>query len=220
MAGPYNHDSNNPHPDYPDVLLSNTYFGMTAAGGGNALGAGSKIVHSNLTNADIARDCLVVSSSLQNIVVGRYSTLVHVNTLSAPRSGLPIQIGQGVRLFEAALPPRSDLQESRHYASVGRIGSERRIVSMVRTAPDMPVLGAQWVPIVIAGCWSGTPGELKARVTGTNPSGQSQGWPEFVPDDDDVIRWRKQYLNAVKIFKSIAKDWPPLGIRDVERWTP
>ena len=76
---------------------------------------------------------------------------------------------------------QGDIASTRHYLTVGPVGSEDRMVTVHRHygGPD----SATWGHLVVAGCWEGTLYELAARIAMDG----DHGW------SGDVNRWRADY---------------------------
>lgn len=102
-----------------------------------------------------------------------------------------------------------DLTHTRHYLTVGPIGSEHRYVTVHR---DYAGPAAEtWGHRVNAGCWSGTLDELAARI---EPGG-GNGWA-----DGEANRYRAEYAALIALARIRVAEWEaePVTAEDHARW--
>ena len=103
---------------------------------------------------------------------------------------------------------RGDIASTRHWLTVGPIGSEDRIITVHRhyDGPD----SSTWGCLVIAGCWTGTLDELADRIASTE-----HGW-----DDEEAATYRADYEAAIACARPRVAEWAaePLTDADHERW--
>ena len=116
--------------------------------------------------------------------------------------------GQAMVCGEAQVYGRGDIASTRHYLTIGPVGSEDRTVTVHRhyDGPD----SATWGHLVVAGCWSGRLDELAARIA----PDRTHGWR------GDVSRWRADYEALIAFARPRVAEWEaePLTDADHARW--
>ena len=109
---------------------------------------------------------------------------------------------------QARVYGQGDIASTRHYLTVGPVGSEDRTVTVHRhyDGPGSTV----WGHLVVAGCWQGMLDELAARIA----SDRTHGWRE------DVSRWRADYESLIAFARPRVAEWvaEPLTEEDHSRW--
>ena len=108
---------------------------------------------------------------------------------------------------QAQVYGQGDIASTRHYLTVGPVGSEDRTVTVHRhyDGPGSTV----WGHLVVAGCWQGMLDELAARI-----ADRTHGWRE------DVSRWRADYESLIAFARPRVAEWAvgPLTEEDHARW--
>ena len=103
---------------------------------------------------------------------------------------------------------QGDIASTRHYLTVGPVGSEDRTVTVHRhyDGPGSTV----WGHLVVAGCWQGMLDELAARIA----ADRTHGWRE------DVSRWRADYESLIAFARPRVAEWvaEPLTEEDHALW--
>ena len=109
---------------------------------------------------------------------------------------------------QARITGLGDIASTRHYLTIGPVGSEDRTVTVHRHY-DGPN-SATWGHIVVAGCWMGTLNELEARI-------ETDGGHEW---EDDASRWRSDYEGIIALARPRVAEWAaePLTDADHARW--
>ena len=109
---------------------------------------------------------------------------------------------------QAQVYGQGDIASTRHYLTVGPVGSEDRTVTVHRhyDGPGSTV----WGHLVAAGCWQGMLDELAARIA----ADRTHGWRE------DVSRWRADYESLIAFARPRVAEWAagPLTEEDHARW--
>ena len=108
----------------------------------------------------------------------------------------------------AQVRSQGDIANTRHYLTIGPVGSEDRTVTVHRHY-DGPN-SATWGHLVIAGCWMGTLDELEARIA-------ADGDHEW---SGDSSRWRSDYVGIIALARPRVAEWAaePLTDADRARW--
>ena len=116
--------------------------------------------------------------------------------------------GQAQVYGQAEVSRQGDIASTRHYLTIGPVGSEDRTVTVHRHY-DGPN-SATWGHLVIAGCWMGTLDELEARIA-------VDGDHEW---SGDVSRWRSDYVGIIALARHRVAEWAaePLTEEDHTRW--
>ena len=116
--------------------------------------------------------------------------------------------GQAEVYGQALVCGQGDIASTRHYLTVGPVGSEDRTVTVHRhyDGPGSTV----WGHLVVAGCWQGMLDELAARIA----ADRTHGWRE------DVSRWRADYESLIAFARPRVAEWvaEPLTDTDHARW--
>ena len=116
--------------------------------------------------------------------------------------------GQAEVYGQALVYGQGDIASTRHYLTVGPVGSEDRTVTVHRhyDGPGSTVWGHR----VVAGCWQGMLDELAARIA----ADRTHGWRE------DVSRWRADYESLIAFVRPRVAEWAagPLTEEDHARW--
>ena len=116
--------------------------------------------------------------------------------------------GQAEVYGQAQVYGQGDIASTRHYLTVGPVGSEDRTVTVHRhyDGPGSTV----WGHLVAAGCWQGMLDELAARIA----VDRTHGWRE------DVSRWRADYESLIAFARPRVAEWvtEPLTDADHARW--
>ena len=116
--------------------------------------------------------------------------------------------GQAEVYGQARVYGQGDIASTRHYLTVGPVGSEDRTVTVHRhyDGPGSTV----WGHLVVAGCWQGMLDELAARIA----ADRTHGWRE------DVSRWRADYESLIAFARPRVAEWAagPLTEEDHSRW--
>ena len=116
--------------------------------------------------------------------------------------------GQAEVYGQALVYGQGDIASTRHYLTVGPVGSEDRTVTVHRhyDGPGSTV----WGHLVVAGCWQGMLDELAARIA----ADRTHGWRE------DVSRWRADYESLIAFARPRVAEWvaEPLTDTDHARW--
>ena len=116
--------------------------------------------------------------------------------------------GRAVVCGQAEVSGQGDIASTRHYLTIGPVGSEDRTVTVHRhyDGPD----SATWGHLVVAGCWQGMLDELAARIA----ADRTHGWRE------DVSRWRADYESLIAFARPRVAEWAagPLTEEDHSRW--
>ena len=109
---------------------------------------------------------------------------------------------------QARIDGQGDIASTRHYLTIGPVGSEDRMVTVHRHY-DGPN-SATWGHLVIAGCWMGTLDELEARIA-------ADGDHEW---SGDSSRWRSDYAGIIALARPRVAEWAaePLTDADHARW--
>ena len=116
--------------------------------------------------------------------------------------------GRAVVCGQAEVSGQGDIASTRHYLTIGPVGSEDRTVTVHRhyDGPD----SATWGHLVVAGCWMGTLDELEARIA-------TDGGHEW---SGDASRWRSDYEGIIALARPRVAEWAaePLTEEDHTRW--
>lgn len=108
----------------------------------------------------------------------------------------------------ALVSGRGDIAHTRHWLTVGPLGSANRAMTIHRhyDGPDTDT----WGHLVIAGCWSGTLNQLAARI-----AGDDHGWTP-----DQAAQWRADYEAAITYARIRVSEWEaePVTAADHARW--
>ena len=108
----------------------------------------------------------------------------------------------------AEVSGQGDIASTRHYLTIGPVGSEDRMVTVHRhyDGPD----SITWGHLVVAGCWMGTLNELEARIE----TDGGHGW------EDDASHWRSDYEGIIALARPRVAEWvaEPLTDADHARW--
>ena len=103
---------------------------------------------------------------------------------------------------------QGDIASTRHYLTIGPVGSEDRMVTVHRhyDGPNSPT----WGHLVVAGCWQGTLDELEARIA-------ADGDHEW---RGDASRWRADYEGIIALARPRVAEWAaePITGADHARW--
>ena len=116
--------------------------------------------------------------------------------------------GQAQAYGQAQVYGQGDIASTRHYLTIGPVGSEDRTVTVHRHY-DGPN-SATWGHLVIVGCWQGTIDELVARIA-------MDGDHEW---SGDASRWRSDYEGVIALARPRVAEWAsePLTEEDHARW--
>ena len=103
---------------------------------------------------------------------------------------------------------QGDIASTRHYLTIGPVGSKDRTVTVHRHY-DGPN-SATWGHLVVAGCWNGTLDELEARIA----TGSDHEW------SGDASRWRADYEGLIALARPRVAEWAaePITGADHARW--
>ena len=122
--------------------------------------------------------------------------------------GRAVVCGQAEVSGQARVSRQGDIASTRHYLTIGPVGSEDRTVTVHRhyDGPD----SATWGHLVIAGCWNGRLDELAARIA----PDRTHGWR------GDVSRWRSDYEGIIALARPRVAEWvaEPLTDAGHARW--
>ena len=112
-------------------------------------------------------------------------------------------IGPNARVYG-----RGDIASTRHYLTIGPVGSGDHTVTVHRHY-DGPN-STTWGHRVVDGCWQGTLNELAARIA-TDGDHRWSG---------DVSRWRADYEGLIAFAQPRVAEWAaePLTDADHARW--
>ena len=109
---------------------------------------------------------------------------------------------------QARIAGQGDIASTRHYLTIGPVGSEDRTVTVHRHY-DGPNSNT-WGHLVIAGCWNGTLDGLEARIA-------MDGDHEW---SGDASRWRADYAGLIAFARPRVAEWAAEPITDADhaRW--